>query len=553
MISFLMPVGAVFAATITATVDRNPVALNESFQLVFSANESPDGEPDFSPLRQNFSIINQAQNNQIQRINGKTSRLIQWTLVLMAKRTGRLEIPPIAFGDDKSNPLTIDVMSPQNVSEDRDLFLTVDVNTRAPYVQSQLLYTLRFYRKVAISQASLDEPELDDAVIERLGEDKNFDTAIKGVRYRVTERRYAIFPQKSGRQVIKPVILMAEVISGRQRRFGFFGSQLTVPKRILSESVELNVKAIPNDYHGHWLPAEQVVLQEQWSKDSLTVNVGEPLTRTLTLLAKGATDSQLPTLWPDIEIEGLKSYPDQPVLREQKKADGLIAFREEKIALIPSKPGEYRLPEIKIHWFNSKTEQEEVLSLPAVTIQALAVKMAPASSPAAQDGTGTLPAAQQKTAASVCPKLSAQPSENASLWRGLAVFFAGAWLLTLGIVFWHRKKHTETPEQKTADTQDFSVLNKALKQACYDNNPQAAKNILLEWGKQAFGVSSLSAIKAHCEARLRDQIDVLMASLYALETKPWDGKKLYQAFAENNARQKTRKTQSEGELKDLYQ
>ncbi len=553
MISFLMPVGAVFSATITATVDRNPVALNESFQLVFSANESPDGEPDFSPLRQDFTIINQAQNNQIQRINGKTSRLIQWTLVLMAKRIGRLEIPPIAFGDDSSNPLTIDVMSPQNVSEDRDLFLTVDVNTRAPYVQSQLLYTLRFYRKVAISQASLDEPELDDAVIERLGEDKNFDTAIKGVRYRVTERRYAIFPQKSGRQVIKPVILIAEVISGRQRRFGFFGSQLTVPKRILSESVELNVKAIPNDYHGHWLPAEQVVLQEQWSEGSLTVNVGEPLTRTLTLLAKGATDSQLPTLWPDIEIEGLKSYPDQPVLREQKKADGLIAFREEKIALIPSKPGEYRLPEIKIHWFNSKTEQEEVLSLPAVTIQALAVKMAPASSPAAQDSTGTLPTAPQKTAANVCPELSAQSSGNASLWRGLAVFFGSAWLLTLGGVFWHRKKHTEKPEQKTADTQDFSVLNKTLKQVCYDNDAQAAKKILLEWGKQAFGVSSLSAIKAHCEARLRDQIDVLMASLYAPETKPWDGKKLYQAFAENNARQKTRKTQNEGELKDLYQ
>ncbi len=548
-----MPVGAVFAATIKATVDRNPVALNESFQLVFSANESPDGEPDFSPLRQDFTIINQAQNHQTQWINGKTSRLIQWTLVLMAKRTGRLKIPPIAFGDDRSNPLTIDAVLPQNVSEDRDLFLTVDVNTHAPYVQSQLLYTLRFYRKVAISQASLDEPELDDAVIERLGEDKNFDTAIKGVRYRVTERRYAIFPQKSGRQTIKPVILMAEVISGRQRHFGFFGSQMTVPKRLQSEVVELNVKAIPDDYHGHWLPAEQVVLQEQWSDDSLTVNVGEPLTRTLTLLAKGATDSQLPTLWSDIKIDGLKSYPDQPVLREQKHADGLTAFREEKIALIPSKPGQYRLPAIKIHWFNSKTEQEEVLSLPAVTIRALAVKSAPASMPAAQNGTGALPTAQPKTSANACPKPVAQPSGDAGLWRGLAVFFAGAWLLTLGFVFWNRKKHTEKIEPKTAETQDFSALNKALKQACYDNDAQAANKILLEWGQQAFGVSSLSAIKAHCEARLRDQIDVLMASLYAPETKPWNGKKLYQAFAESCARQKTRKIQNEGELKDLYQ
>jgi len=43
----------------------------------------------------------------------------------------------------------------------------------------------------------------------------------------------------------------------------------------------------------------------------------------------------------------LKAYPDQPVLKEQKKVDGMLAFREEKIALIPSKAGSYTLPAIE--------------------------------------------------------------------------------------------------------------------------------------------------------------------------------------------------------------
>ena len=78
------------------------------------------------------------------------------------------------------------------------MFLDVKATPEQPYVQSQVLYTLRLYRRVDIAQAELSEPELTDAVVEKLGEDSNYNTVVNGVSYLVTERKYAIFPQKSG-------------------------------------------------------------------------------------------------------------------------------------------------------------------------------------------------------------------------------------------------------------------------------------------------------------------------------------------------------------------
>ncbi len=541
------------AARIQASVDRNPVSLGESFQLIFTATETPDDEPDCSPLEQDFDILNQSQSHQTQWINGDFNRTVSWTLVLMAKRTGQLNIPSIAFGKDRSNALRINVVQQAVPDEERDLFVTAEVDKQAPYVQAQVIYTLRFYRKVAIAQASLDEPQLEDAVIERLGEDKNFDTAIRGVRYRVTERKYAIFPQQSGPQTIAPVSLTAEVISGRRSRFGFFGSQMTVTKRLKSQAIRLQVKPVPDNYHGHWLPAEQVVLKDDWSADSFSIKVGEPLTRALTLLAKGVTDSQLPKLWPEVNIDGLNQYPDQPVLREQKKPDGIIAFREEKIALIPSKPGEYELPAVKLRWFNSQTEQEEELSLPAIKIKAIAVSQ---NSPAPVDKPRpSAPISSEVEEKAVdCPVVSTQqPAQNTWLWPAVAAFLAGAWLITL--VYFLRRPSSQKNAQETSKNEQGDLMKaaiKSLKQACFANDPTAAKEALLKWGQLAFGVSSLSGIKDHCEARLRDQIDVLMESLYAPNAKKWHGKALYQAFVESVARQKVQAAQESTDLKPLY-
>ncbi|MGZ5011276.1 MAG: BatD family protein, partial [Methylobacter sp.] len=221
LLSSFVP-GNVFAAQIGVSFDRNPVSLDESFQIIFTANDTPDNDPDFSPLEQDFEILGQSQSSNSSWINGRSSRTIQWTLNVMAKHPGNLVVPAVKFGDDESQPASILVTqatASKTVNTDDDLFLEVEANPQSPYVQSQVLYTVRLYRRVDIAQAALNEPELSDAVVEKLGDDSNYNTQIDGVNYLVTERKYAIFPQKSGALTIKPLMLTAEVMASNRPNF----------------------------------------------------------------------------------------------------------------------------------------------------------------------------------------------------------------------------------------------------------------------------------------------------------------------------------------------
>lgn len=518
------------AAEIQVAVDRNPVGLGESLRITFTASEEPDGSPDFAPLQQNFEILNQQRSSSSSWVNGKSSRNEQWVVSVMAKQAGELLIPPIAFGADSSQPLKLTVsenaVTPQS---NDDIFLEVAATPDHPYVQSQVLYTLKLFRKVQITQASLSEPEIKDALVEKLGEDSTYATQIKGVDYWVTERKYAIFPQQSGVFSIAPLVLNAEFISNQQQpRFnGFFNRSNTETRRIASKAITLNVQAVPASFKSpNWLSAESLQLSETWSDPSLQTKVGEPLTRTLTLRAKGATVGQLPELLGKTAIDGIKTYPDQPLLKEDKQSEGLTAVREEKIAFIPSRPGDYTLPALEVAWFNTKTQKMEVARLPGVNIKALA------------SGTDTH-AAPAPVVAPVEPAINpitttpitVTSDADVRFWQAVAATLAVAWLLT--IVLFYRRAPARRPGGMAGVALPESAMEKVLKRACWENNPQAAKQALLQWGKAGLAAESLGAIAAHCSPALREEILALNRLLYSGRNQDWQGRTLWQAFSEN--------------------
>lgn len=544
---FLAPQGSL-AADITASVDRNPVSLDESFQIIFTATESPDDDPDFSPLEQDFSILSQSSSSRSSWINGKSSKTIQWTLNVMAKQAGNLVIPQLNFGNDisQSTNVLVTQSSPNKaVNTNEDLFIEVEATPENPFIQSQVIYTLRLYTRVDIAQARLNEPELTDAVIEKLGEDRTYNTQVNGVNYTVTERKYAIFPQKSGQLTIKPLVLTAEVLtSGRPGFNSFFNSQMTKTKRVESKAITLDVKPVPASFNGkHWLSAVQLVLKQEWSGDIQQVKVGEPLTRTLTLVAKGTTVGQLPELNPTYTNDQLKAYPDQPVLKEQKNSDGILAFREEKVALIPSKAGAYTLPAIEIPWFNTKSQKMEIAKIPETTLTTVAVA-------------GTQPAPVGLAVAPVTPKqIEANPAisneQQTNTWLWVSGFLAIGWLMTV-IYFLTKRADTKPVSENDAMEIHLKDCIKNLKSACTRNDAATAKDALIEWGRHKFNVSNLGALAVLCDARLRDEILHLNQALYGKEISQWEGKKLFQAFTENKAREKTAVTKEDKSLEPLY-
>lgn len=537
--SLLVLMTNIHAAPIRVSVSKNPASIDEAFQILFTAESSPDDEPNFSALERDFIVLNQQHSSRTSLINGKASRSIQWILNVQAKKTGQLIIPAIAFGSDLTDPLTIDISDNNSHAQTNDsLFLDVSVNTETPYVQSQVIYTLRLYHRVDIAQAQLTEPELTDAIVTKLTEDKNFTAQIKGIDYAVTERKYAIFPQKSGKMTIKPLTLNAQVLVSSGSNFNdFFNS--TRSKRVTSKEIHLEVKPAANNVT-HWLTAEQLHISQEWSSDITQMKIGEPLTRTLTLQAKASTVSALPELHSQVP-EGLKTYTDQPILKEQKTEDGLMALRQEKIAIIPNKTGTYNLPEIKISWFNTQTNTLETTSLPAQQLTVLA------SAANAQTEDSKTPI----TAPTPSTEQTATKDSSPFNWFWVSVVLLILWLLTLFYAL-SRSKHSVTPIEPKENLNVKQSI-KDLKRACAENNALAAKTAILNWGRLTLGLNNLTAIAQLSEPALCEELARLNQVLYAKTSETWQGQRLFLAFlAQQQTSQRPTQTDSLQPLHRLH-
>ena len=107
---------------------------------------------------------------------------------------------------------------------------------------------------------------------------------------------------------------------------------------------------------------------EKWQPETPVFKVGEPVTRTLTIIADGVTGDQIPELefnYPDT----IKGYIDQPQIETEKSDHGLRGIRKEKWALIPNQEGTITLPGISVSWWDVTTNNLRSVVIPSKKIQ----------------------------------------------------------------------------------------------------------------------------------------------------------------------------------------
>ena len=380
----ILSVGSVFAAMllmlsfsnisaaqvtqITASVDRNPILLDESARLSVIATGNLDRDAiDFSVLNNAFRVSVPSFSKSTQIINGNMSQTVSWTVSLYPKQTGTFNIPSFEIEGKQSSPFQINVLpvDTANSSQPREYYVEASVDSNEIYLQQQLLYTVKIYLSQDIQRGQLSLPELEGALIEQIGEDDDYQEIINGVRYRIIERKYAIIPQSSGNFTITGPIFEAEVATNSRRSFANFGRTKSIARR--APDLDLTVKSIPNNYAYTWLPSEFVEVTEQWQGNEDGLMVGEPVTRSITLTALGLTKEQLPVI--DLPYHpSFKVYPEQPTLATVQRNDRLIAQGVFNSAIIPEQAGSFVLPEVRIPWFNVKTGSTDYAVVPARTV-----------------------------------------------------------------------------------------------------------------------------------------------------------------------------------------
>jgi len=526
-----LSVQAALAAT-TAKVGRNTVSVSDSFQITFETDQSIDQEPSFAPLSSDFDIMSKSKSTSINIVNGSMQRATRWILDVMPKREGRLVIPAIPIGNESSNPINMIVEGQSlgaNTPISSEIDLEIDIDNLEPYVQGQIIFTVRLVHAVSISEGNLSEPAVTngDVLIQKLGDDVSYETRRGPDRVGIIERRYAIFPQNSDKLTIGPVRFEGRIAINRRSTFDPFARGRIVRKQ--TDPIELNVQPVPAAFSGaNWLPAKRLLLVENSPGTGGEYRVGEPFTRVLTVQATGLSSSQLPKIDAPVPAS-IKAYPDQPVLENRVGDDGMIGSRQEKIALIPSQAGTITLPAIEIPWWNTDTQQMELAKLPPKTIEVLPAVGAVANVPVQEAEVTEQPAVEASDAATV-PLVN---GEN-KLWLWLSLAFALAWLLTVLAWMWSRRRERAMEAPVRNKQGDEKQLVTRLQQACAANDAETSKAILLEWATLRWPgsrVRSLGELAAQVDGDLQAQLHQLSQKLYSKHTADWDGRQLWQSFS----------------------
>ena len=554
------------AANITVTTSRNPVALDDSFHLIYEADSSVDDDPDFSPIYKDFDVLNSSQSTNMRSINGSWSMKKTWDLAVIAKTVGKFTIPPIAFGKDISPAIQVTVKnssSPNSVSPDGQatipakIFLESSIDKKTGWVQSQIIYTVRLLRTVSIAGASISDPETNDpdAIMHKISED-NYQTTRNGIRYEVFERRYAIFPQKSGQLKINPVMFEGRV--NAQQPMTIFdqfrmSGQL---KRLRSKAVSASIKAAPDTINlQDWLPATEVQLLEEWSDDIQNIKTGDPVTRTITIAAEGLTAVQLPDL-KFAEIDGLKLYPDKAVTEDRPASSGITGLKQIKVAIIPSVAGSYTLPEIKLQWWNTRTNKSESAIIPEQVLTATG------SATTSNIVTTPAPIQTQSTDQGQVDIGEQQPAPITTLaagdpmWKYIALAFALAWLITLLLLFRKtRDGAANLPAQIHPARLPVKPAIAAVQKHAANNDAVQTREALIEWARAAYQdeyINNLSQISERCSPQLGQSIRQLNESLYSKEHLSWSGRDLLPHFKQEQALLGKHRNKDSSTLKPLY-
>ncbi len=530
--SLMVSFSALALDKVTASVDKNPAIEGESLVLEVIANDSVDTNAlDTSILLKDFIVGRISSSSQTRIINGQSSRQTKWTTVLIPTQTGQVIIPALNVDGITTQPITLNVLDKSNseLQKNKDIFITAATNKNSVYVQEQLSLTIKLHFGVALESASLSEPIMENATITPAGKDKQTEEIINGRRYQVIERQYTITPLSSGDYSLDIPVFSGQINVQSRRRGGVFGFPETKPVSVITDAIDITVKPQPASFQGTWLPSELITLHQEWQPDLTEFKVGEPITRTITLNAVGLTKEQLPSIEAPI-VQGIKIYPDQPQLHSGIRQQRLVSQAVMSFAIVASDEGAFELPEVRIPWWNTVTNKQEVAVLPA---QRIFIQANPDFSKN-QNNVNNSVTHNSNIDNDKLPNNLTQATETQTViikehsW--LQWLFLVLWLLTSfiwALSYWLKKHKKELPTPQLAlDDKPFLALQKA----CKNNEASQALSLITPWIQSLVPNQTISNIhdaKATMnDDELNNEIKNLQASLYSKSPHTWQGEPL---------------------------
>lgn len=387
------------SVTITVQPDRGKrtIEVGDRFYMsiqVKDINDSPE-KPGNVPGANVLYFDRTGQSTSITSVNGRTTQSVAytWTLTLRAQKEGNYSFGPITVGGVKSNMVSYNIGAPmpsqqppipsggQNGSGatpsdkpefigkgDGNLFMRAEVSQSTAYLNQGILYTVKLYSTYDAIKfiGATASPKFDGFVVE---ESKDISTQLEYETYNgktyatAIIARYIIFPQQPGTLTVKGNTYTVSVDQREYYRdpFAFFGAmsvskplQLNVTPNELTVKVKPLPTPVPADFSGgvgkfqisSTLPSQKFVTN-QVSSIVYTVE-GSGNIKYITL-------PDLQKLYPS-ELEVYTPTSEATVNVGRSEVTGRVKF---DYSFMPLEWGNFRLPEVKLVYFNPATGHYE--------------------------------------------------------------------------------------------------------------------------------------------------------------------------------------------------
>ena len=386
--ALLSPVQA-SAQEIETSVDRNELARGETLTYTIRVYDRRQGmQLDLTPLTEEFDVLGTRTSSQIRSVNGAVESWTDYIVTLFPLIEGNLTIPAIQVNETMTDPIDVLVRNegPRSNQGNEELFLELEANKESIYVQEQLLFAIRLYYTInGIRNPQFTELEIPDTVIQLIGSPNQYEKLIDGVRYGVYEKRYVIFPQRSGALEIPDILFRGEVTDGSSNFV--FRNLNTRRVTAFTEGVSIEVLERPeiardSDF---WLPLRQLSLEESWEGPVDDLNIGDTLVRTISMRAEGLDGAVLPPL-NEMAVDRANVYPEPSEIERMFVDGSIVGTRVERSSIVATEAGALEIPEVVIPWWNVDANQQEFARIPATTLE---VTTLAGATPAEQTIAGT--------------------------------------------------------------------------------------------------------------------------------------------------------------------
>ena len=364
--------------SVTLRLDRREATLVDTIQMEVgvSGSRNSDAKPVVQGLEK-FLVSQGGTSSRVEVINGRINAGLAYTFFIQPQKIGTFEIGPAEIKVNgkifKSNSakLVVKASDKKSDSDRGPVFIEASLTSPEAYIEEQVIYTLKLYRRVRVNNLSLGLPQVEQLVIKQLGEPKEYQSTLEGIPYQVLEIRYSLSASKEGEYVIGPSKMNMNVRRRRSQSLfdDFFKDPFSQspfssfstgrPLTVATSPMELKVLPLPEEKK----PADYSGLVGNFEMESRLnpnrLKTGESATLTVEISGKGNIHRI-----PDIELPDLpfaRAYGDQPLLESEPGEDGIGGRKTMKWALVPQESGQFEIPVLRLSYFNPDTETYDVL------------------------------------------------------------------------------------------------------------------------------------------------------------------------------------------------